>query len=338
MKTKNLSSQFALIFFLSVSFIILINLANAEEVKIAQSTSTQSQIGPSSNVNGRKKISQVSLTENKILKKLKRDLSLGYYHQFLGPTMKGSALETYNVFQEGMDMPGTGRAPLQSFHALNLRYQINKDWAVGTSLAAVDGYTKTVENKGGIVNTPDGSFFNMRAYVSLPALKTTIGSLFSTVSYEAPTSVISRNDEMIGGLVINESFTFKSFSPNLSYGLMGQYYRSYFPHSRNTLPPPWPGANPTKLQTVIISGGPFINYRFNDFWQVSSLLTFDWDQKGGQTDTTKYNNNLPHRGRVGVNYFPQRIPYLTSVGVFSQGLLKFRPETTAMGAEFSLRY
>jgi hypothetical protein len=338
MKHNNIPVHLALILFLGISFTALITLANAEEIKIAQSTSTQSQIGPSSNVERKSQISKYSLSENKLLKKIKESLSLGYYHQFLGPTLKGPAEETYNVFQEGMDMPGTGRAPLQSFHALNLKYQINREWAIGTSLAAVDGYTSQVENKGGIVNTSQGSFFNLRTYLSLPSFKTKIGSLFSTVSYESPTSVISRNDEMQWGLVINESFTFNSFHPDFTFGLMGQYYRSYFPHQRNTLPPPCLGCFPVELQTVIISGGPFVNYRLNDFWQVSSLLTFDWDQKGGQTDTTEFNNNLPHRARLGLNYFPQKIPYLTSVGLFSQGLLKYRPETTALGAEFSLRF
>ncbi len=333
---KKISSQILLILFLIVSFIFFLNLANAQEIKLAQSNSTQAQIGPSSSTE--KPVLKADISRNKILSQLKKDISLGYYHQFLGPTLKGSTSETYNVFQEGLNVPRSGRAPLQSFHALNLKYQINPDWGVGTSLAAVDGYTKTVINRGGIANTSDGSFFNLRAYVSTPSLPTSIGTLFSTISYEAPTSVASRNDDMIWGLVINESFAFKSPDPKFSFGLMGQYYRSYFPYARNTKPAPFVGGMPIELQTVIISGGPYLNYRFNDLLQVSSLLTFDWDQKGGQTDTTKFNNNLPHRGRLGVSYFPQKIKYFSSVGIFTQALLKYRPETTALGAEFSLKF
>jgi hypothetical protein len=89
---------------------------------------------------------------------------------------------------------------------------------------------------------------------------------------------------------------------------------------------------------MIVSGGPYLNYRFSDKWMLGSLLTFDWDQRGLQTSSQEFNNNLSDRGRVTLSYFPQKLKYLQSVGVFSQALLKFRPETTAFGADFSLRF
>jgi hypothetical protein len=104
---------------------------------------------------------------------------------------------------------------------------------------------------------------------------------------------------------------------------------------------------PIQLQTAIISGGPFVNYRINDRWLVGSNVTFDWDQRGVQNDSEgglsllpsrEFNNNLPHRGRAFLTYFPQKLRYLQSVGVFSQALLKFRPETTAFGAEVAMRF
>jgi len=322
--------------FFLLGFILFIQTLNAQEIKIAQSTSNQSQITPSLTPQSPVQISITKKIEAGIISKIQQATTLTYYHQFLGPTLKGSSNETYNVFQEGLNQPGTGRAPLQSFHAVNLKFKLNNDWAVGTGLAAVNSYTEAVENKGGIVNKPETIFFNLRSYISLPKIKTSIGELFSTWSYEAPTSVISRNDEMQWGLVINESFSFYSGNPSITYGLMAQYYRSYFPHSDNIKKAPFPGGAPTELQTVIISGGPYLNYRFSDKWQIGSLLTFDWDQKGTKTDTTQYNNNLPHRGRIGISYFPNSIKPVTSVGLFTQALLKFRRETSAVGFEFAM--
>ncbi len=322
--------------FFLLGFLLFIRTLNAEEIKLAQSTSNQSQIVPSLSQEIPLNLSTTRETRPGVVQKIKKATTLTYYHQFLGPTLKGSSNETYNVFQEGLNQPGTGRAPLQSFHAVNLKFQINEDWLLGTGLAAVNSYTEEVKNKGGLVNRPETSFFNLRTYISPPKFKTSFGELFSTWSYEAPTSVTSRNDEMQWGLVINESFSFYSANPSISYGLMAQYYRSYFSHSKNTKEAPFPGGLPTELQTVIISGGPYLNYRFSDKWQIGSLLTFDWDQKGPKTDTTKYNNNLPHRGRIGISYFPNLIRPVTSIGLFTQALLKFRRETTAIGFEFAM--
>jgi hypothetical protein len=339
MNFKNkISSQLLLLVLAGFVFVLMLQIAQAQTITVAQSSSTQSQVGTGSPFEKDSQVIQVEVPQKNIFYKVKEATSLTYYHQFLGPTLSGPGNVTYNVFQEGMDTPRSGRSPLQSFHAANLRFQINPHWAVGTSLAAVDAYTRQVENRGGVINTPQGTFFNARAYISTPAIETPVGSLFSTISYEAPTSVISRNDNMLWGWVLTESFAFKSPNPNWAFGLMGQYYRTYFSYKNNMRPPPFPGGFATPVQTVIVSGGPYVNYRFNDHWQLGSLFTFDWDQRGLQTDTSEFNNNLPHRGRLTLSYFPSKIKYLTSVGVFSQALLKYRPETTAMGADFSLKF
>ncbi|HXH76093.1 MAG TPA: hypothetical protein VNJ08_14070 [Bacteriovoracaceae bacterium] len=340
MKTKsNVSSQLLILALAGLVIVFMIQVAKADSALLAQSgTNQSSQIGTYSSTRGQAQVLQIKMPQKSLGRRLLDNTTLGYYQMFLGPTLSGNTNETYNVFQETMDVPRSGRAPLQSFHAVNLRHAINTDWAVGASLAAVDGYTNTVKTRGGAENTPDSSFFNARLYVSLPSYQTKFGTLFSTVSYEAPTSVISRNDGMNGGLVITESFALKSHSPRWTYGLMGQYYRSYFEHQTNVKPPPFLGGAPTQLQTVIVSGGPYATYRFNDRWQAGSLVTLDWDQRGVQTDSREFNNNLPHRARVSMTYFPQNVKYLQSVGMFSQALIKFRPETTALGAEFAVKF
>jgi len=273
------------------------------------------------------------LEEKSFGERILQDTSLSYYQQFLGPTLSGNSNETYNVFQEGIDSPGSGRAPLQSFHAFNLRHQINNDWAMGVTLSAVNGYTKEVENKdrSGFTfsNNGNSSFFNARAYVSLPTFKTSLGKFNTTLSYEHPTSVISKQDQMLWGWVVAESFSFNLPDPQWSLGFMGQVYRMYYESNvKGTI----------QLQTLIVSGGPFASYRFNDFWAINSAVTFDWDQRGIQSSTTQFNNNLSDRARFTLNYFPQKIKYLQSVGLFTQALLKYRPETTAVGADFSIKF
>ncbi len=344
MKTnQNISSQFLILTLAAFMITLLISAAQAQDINqlnnIAQNNSTQNQ-AQSNQVNaggGAAQVLQVQMPQKNLARRILENTTFTYYQQFLGPTMSGSGSETYNVFQEGVNAPGTGRAPLQSFHAVNLRYQINNDWAVGTSLAAVNGYTDEVNNNG-IVNRPDTEFFNARAYVALPPLRLSFGTLFSTLSYEAPTSAISRDDGMTWGWVLSESFSFNIPNPKWSVGILAQYYRAYFEHERNVKPPQDFGYLPTQLQSVIISGGPYANYRVNDNWMIGSLITLDWDQKGVQTDSREYNNNLPHRGRLSVNYYPNNIKFISNVGVFAQALLKFRPETTAMGADLLVRF
>jgi hypothetical protein len=354
MKLKQtVSSQLLILLLAAIVIVFMIQVAKAQDFNelminphkrtLALNSAPQMQnqtsgAGSQNLSNGSQQVLQIKMPQKSLTRRLLDNTSLTYYHQFLGPTAAGSINETYNVFQEGMNVERSGRAPLQSFHAANLRYQINPKWAIGASLAAVNGYTREVENRGGGVNRPGDEFFNARAYVSLPALAFSFGTLYSTVSYEAPTSVISRNDGMTGGLVISESLSFNMPNRKWNVGILGQYYRAYFNQDRNVKPPPFPGGTPTQLQTVIVSGGPYVNYRFNDNWQLGSVFTFDWDQRGVQTDSREFNNNLPHRGRTTLSYFPKNLKFVSNMGVFSQALLKFRPETTAFGAEVALRF
>lgn len=339
MKVKQyVSTQLLILALAGLVLVFMIQAAKAQNVAQSSNSTLNQQQGQG--VGNRIQTLEIGMPQKSLGTRILESTSLSYYQQFLGPTMSGNHNETYNVFQEGLNQPGTGRAPLQSFHAANLRYQINPNWAVGASLAVTNGYTEDVVNedrKGSVTNTSDNQFYNARAYVVLPAFATSIGTLYSTVSYEAPTSVISKQQKMTGGYVISESFALKVPNVHWQVGVLGQYYRAFYNHKRNVEPPPFPGGLPTPLQTVIVSGGPYVNYRFNDSWMLNSLVTLDWDQRGPQTDSREFNNNLDHRGRVGMSYFP-KIRYLTNIGVFAQGPLKARARTTALGADFSLKF
>jgi hypothetical protein len=280
---------------------------------------------------------QMKMPKKSLARKLMEDTSLSYYQQFLGPTAGGASGQTYNPFQAGFDQPGTGFAPYQSFHAFNLRHQINSDWAIGATMAAVNGYTDAVTTNGHTVG-PETFIFNARAYVSVPSLNiANRATLFTTLAYEFPTSEISKDQNMRYGLVLISSLAFNSPNPKLSYGIMGQYYRMFYESNAIATPGGY-----TWLQTAIISGGPYVNYRFNDKWGLNSLVTFDWDQRSGmnnrdQTFSREFNNNLEDRFRAGLSYYPS-LKYINNVGIFTQGLLKYRPETQAFGAEVAMRF
>lgn len=274
---------------------------------------------------------QTDMPQRSFGRSLMEDTTLSYYHQFLGPTVTGQSGETYNVFQES-------RSPYQSFHAASLRYKINRDWSAGASIAAVNAYGDTVTNQqtGYKSNTTvRDEFFNARAFLTLPSFKTAPGTLFTTVSYEAPTSVFAKQNDMQYGLVLAQSFELPKLTPKISTGVMWQYYRMFY---KQNVVPAQNGFLSFARQTTIVSGGPYLTYRHNDNWGVNSSVTLDWDQRGNQTGTASFNNNLPDRARVGVSYFPSKLKQIANVGLFTQGLLKYTADTHAVGGEFALKF
>lgn len=342
MKRSSLSSNILILVLAGFMILIMLNAAQAQSND--QNNIDQGNLVAQRNSQNQYlqqgQILQQSMPQKSLVRRLWENTSLSYYQQFLGPTASGKGSETYNVFQEGIDSPNSGRAPLQSFHAVNLRHQINTDWAFGATLSASNGYTEEVQNKDkdgfNFTNRPKTEFFNARAYVSLPSLSLPGATLFTTFSYEAPTSSTSKDLDMTYGLVLSQSLAFEMPDLRWTAGIMGQVYRMYY--KNNVQAPPFVGGKPTSMQTMIVSGGPYVNYRFNDRWMLGSIITLDWDQRGVQSGSREFNNNLPHRGRVNLTYFPQQLKYLKSVGLFTQTLLKFRPDTTAFGADFSVRF
>lgn len=359
-KAQIFSSQILILLFASLAMLTMIQAANAQSASrnpnwgdsmknsfkkmglkhnengalIAQAANRQSQTNAPTNV-ARGNSLTMKMPQKSGIAKIMENFSLSYYHQFLGPTVSGPSGQTYNVYQEGINKPGTGQAPIQSFQSMNLRYQINDDWAVGSTLALANGYTDDVVQPDGAVNSSETVFFNARAYVSLPSLRTPIGTFFTTVAVEAPTSNISKEDDMTFGYFISESFALNLPNSNWMAGINGSYYRIHYKNDVKIVP----GQAPIQLQTAIINVGPYLNYRINDSFQLGSTVVFDWDQKGVQTSSREFGGNLSDRARITGTYFPNgKVPYLTSVGVFAQALLNYSSDTTALGAEFALRF
>jgi hypothetical protein len=280
---------------------------------------------------------QTEMPQRSLGDSIRQNTTLGYYHQFLGPTVGGTGGETYAPFLEA-------RSPYQSFHAANLSYKMNTDWSIGVSIAASNAYGNSASNQqtGDRDKVLRDEFFNARLNLGLPTLVTKLGTLFTTISYEHPTSVVAREEKMKYGGVLAQSFAFKL--PNIKYtaGLMWQYYRVTYDKNVETYPADhlFQGSTPYTVarRTTIVSGGPYVTYRHNDKWGMNSLLALDWDQQGKQAGTGSYNNNLPHRARVGVTYFPSKLKQISSVGLFTQGLVKYTASSHAVGAEFALKF
>lgn len=309
-------SQILILVLASLMMLFLLQVANA------QSPGTQGN---------QAQVLQMDMPQKTLGRRLMENTTLNYYHQVLGPTVAGTGGETYNVFQEA-------RSPYQSFHAANIIYRVNPDWAVGASIAAVNAYGDTVTNQqtGFKSNSKvRDEFFNARAFVALPAFKTALANLFTTISYEAPTSVFSRTNNERFGYVIAQSLGLNLASLKFTAGLMWQYYRMVY---EENIVPPQNGFLSFARQTVIFNGGPYATYRFNDKWGMNSTVVFDWDQRGKQTGTGSFNNNLPDRARVGVSYFPQKVKQIANVGVFTQTLLDYSQDTHVLGAELAMRF
>lgn len=324
LKKLNISSQLLILLLAGLVMGFMLQMAQAQTLNPGQSLNQAQVI--QTNVPG------TSLGDT-----LRTNTTLGYYHQFLGPTVSGPNGETYNVFVEG-------KSPYQSFHAANLRYAITPDWAMGVSLAATTAYGDSVtDSKTGYKTTNlRDEFYNARAFVALPAFKTKLGSLFTTVSYEAPTSVVSRRNDMQYGGVLAQSFAIALPSIKWTAGVSWQYYRMVYKNNIQNVAANayFQGSVPEKIarQTTIVSGGPYMTYRHNDNWGMNSSMIFDWDQRGKQTGTASFNNNLPDRARLGVSYFPTKFKQIANVGIFTQALVKYTAETHAVGAEFALKF
>lgn len=318
LKKTNVSSQLLILTLAALVLMLMLQMAQAQT-----SGSTQ--------------VLRMNMPQKSLLGKLKQNTTLNYYHQFLGPTVSGRGGQSYNVFQEA-------RTPYQSFHAMSLAYRFNPDWAMGVSLAASNAYgeTTTSQQNGNPGTMLRDEFFNARAFINTPGLKTRAGTLFTTVSYEAPTSNVAKIDDMRFGTVLTQSFAFNLASLKWSSGLMWQYYRAYYNENLVSRPANYdfPGSSPYRIarQTTIMSGGPYLGYRFNDSWGMNSSVTFDWDQRGRQTGTQSFNNNLPDRARLGVTYYPTTFKQIANVGLFTQGLLKYTTDTQAVGGEFALKF
>lgn len=275
-------------------------------------------------------------------KDLSQNLSFTYYFSFLGPSAGLGYGETYNLFRNG-------KAPYQMLHTGNLAYKLNPEWTVGFTLAGVNDVTERAktgeflrfgntpaENRMvNTYNTNEREWFNARVYVNLPTLGLSWGFLTTNFAVELPTSNIARRDGLKHGLVLTNALGIFTADPRWSFGFTNQIIR--FQYDDPEFPPFEGATTPTRLQTMLITFGPYLNYSISEDWQLANLIALDWQKVGDQT-MSEFDNNLPHRGRVAFNRLI-RNSYLTRVGFYSQFLLDpMESETTVFGFDFLVQF
>ncbi len=264
---------------------------------------------------------QTRFEDKSFWRKLTQELSLSYYVALMGPTITGPEMETYNIFLEG-------RGPLQTFHAVNLRWQFSSDWATGITMAGIHHINTDKRNN-------DNTLFDSRVYIATPGIDIGFARMFNTFSIELPTTQISEDNNLKYGLVLSQAVSFKLPPSRFTAGWLSQIIR--YTYEKKVLPPPFLGGTETRLQTTLVTTGPFLNYQLSPRWQLASLISFDWDQRGEQQDSFNFNNNLEDRVRLAINYFFQQKPF-THVGFYMQTITKPRDDKTIVGLDFSLKF
>ncbi len=265
---------------------------------------------------------------SQLWQQIERSFSFSYYVSLMGPSPGLPIDQTYNNFLEGP-------SPLQLFHAVNLRWQFNPDWAIGATLAGIQHFTEPVETEEGFINDNNSELFNMRLYVAIPGYDWYFADAYHTFSLELPTTPGSRDDELKYGLVISQALAFALPPSALTAGWSTQFIR--YKYTNHTLPPPFPGGLPTPLQTTLITTGPYVNLQLAAQWQLATSLSFDWDQRGDEAKTLEFNNNLPDRARMALNYLFRTAPF-TSAGIYTQIITQPTNDTTIFGLDLALRF
>lgn len=264
---------------------------------------------------------QTRFEDKSFWKRLTQEVSLSYYVALMGPTITGPELETYNIFLEG-------RGPLQTFHAVNLRWQFSRDWATGVTMAGIHHINTDKRNN-------DNTLFDSRVYIATPGIDLGFASMFNTFSVELPTTQISQDNRLKYGLVLSQAVSFKLPPSRFTAGWLSQLIR--YDYERKVLPPPFVGGRPTNLQTTLLTTGPYLNYQLSPQWQLASLVSFDWDQRGTQQNTLHFNNNLEDRIRLAINHFFLKKPF-THIGFYVQTITKPIDEKTIVGLDFSMKF
>lgn len=269
---------------------------------------------------------QTRFEDKSFWKKLGREVSLSYYVALMGPSPGLEFDQTYNVFVEG-------NSPHQTFHSVNLRWQFHEKWAVGLTLAGIHHHTSPVKTKQGFVNDNTRELFNSRVYLATPGLDLGFAKMFNNFAVELPTTVGSRANGLDYGLVLSQTVVLKLPPSRMTVGWLTQLIR--YEYEQSTLPSRFAGFSGTPQQTTLLTTGPFLNFQLAEQWQIASLLSFDWDQRGNQTDTLEFNNNLPDRARLAINYFFKTAPF-THVGLYTQTITKPALYNTILGLDFSM--
>jgi len=264
------------------------------------------------------------------IKKALSNFNFNYFTKYSGAALGGNYSQgaTFNRFdggvQDGQDFDATGS--YQLYQSFRLGYRFSNNWNLAYGVTFQENLSSDVEYKNiyGNTNTRSNgkSYNNHRVSLFVPGiLNTSIGVMSTSYFYEMPNQG-SRNSGMKYGLGFQPTFRFYSNVPTISFGINSSFERYFYDDS---------AFNP---QGVMLSLGPYLNYRINDRFTLKNGLNFDWDQKGDQVGTTTLGRNMHNVGLVGVG---ARVVKRVFVDVFvGYSISEMSLANTSMGASLDI--
>ncbi len=240
------------------------------------------------------------------LKQASKNISVGYFMSLNGPTLGGRASnETYNRFNSGFDINGNENdptAPLGMFHSLSLSYKFKNGVSIGsgyvfdTKLNKDTTYTyknfrgETVRAK----SSTEVGRYNARINFFIPSIYNSRRfSVSSAANIELPTTQNAKFNEMKYGLILAPTVVVKTKNPKVYTGVNFNLQRNFYQENER---------NGIKLQTLLLSTGPFFNYSLAEKWTLKTSMNFDWDQRGDEVGSSKLNKNMDDIVEAGIKY------------------------------------
>lgn len=246
-------------------------------------------------------------------------LSLNYYVEYNGPSLSDSYQDgaTYNRYNTGQDifgkaMDATGSH--QTYHALTIGYQTSINTRIFYGYTFQENLNSDIEYQ---TNNSDGSTNTYTRSKGPSDNNKRIGlSVFNIIDnqyinfsnnhyYEISSTYGSETEEMMFGLGVQPTLSFKNNISGLYLGLTGEIQRNFFKEREV-----YPSCGdidcpiPNRYQTLYVQVQPMANYKINDIVTLKSTLKFDWDQRGNQVDSTKdFNRNMDDIARVGADFY-----------------------------------
>ena len=158
----------------------------------------------------------------------------------------------------------------------------------------------------------------------------------ASIYYEIPTTRSSRDADMQFGTGIQPTLGFFTNNPHIMTGMNFSFERDFYRNNEvdvyfddGTKSP-----YPTKYQTARFTFSPYFNYALTDKTTLKSSLVFDWDQKGNEVGSMKFNNNMVDIMVLGAGH---RFTNNIAADIFVEAAIeKMSLNRSAVGASLTL--
>ena len=255
--------------------------------------------------------------------------SFEYYLRVNGPsiggTIHGEVGESYNPFV-------SGRWPVQVFHSLTYGFRIDDKTTAALEGSAVQDVARGVVDKFGYPVNPAWTLFHPAVRVSRTSMLD--NSLFS-MSFDAtvffPTSSFAQKQTMLFSLALDQTWNVKlpasRWSTGLNTRIQPTAYKQALPQDQYD----------SQRRLLFISGGPFVNFRISDRFELANTSLFDCDKYAGRDSLLDFDSASDDRVQSQLNYYsPGR---MARVGAYVQSVV-FQPglDTSTVGMDLTLTF